>query len=111
MAALPDYDPQETDEWLEALDGVLKQEGVERAHYLLERLIDKARRAGAYLPYSANTAYINTIPPGKEVVVHWELTGSPPKNTNSLDELIEATKGDKQGLFLVLEWKAPVAGK
>ncbi|MFO1320670.1 MAG: pyruvate dehydrogenase (acetyl-transferring), homodimeric type [Burkholderiales bacterium] len=66
MAALPDYDPQETDEWLEALDGVLKQEGVERAHYLLERLIDKARRAGAYLPYSANTAYINTIPPGKE---------------------------------------------
>jgi pyruvate dehydrogenase E1 component len=66
MAALPDYDPQETDEWLEALDGVLRTEGVDRAHYLLERLIERARRAGAYLPYSANTAYLNTIPAGKE---------------------------------------------
>jgi pyruvate dehydrogenase E1 component len=66
MAALPDTDPQETNEWLDALDGVLAQEGTERAHYLLERLIERARRAGAYLPYSANTAYINTIPPGKE---------------------------------------------
>ena len=66
MAALPDDDPQETREWLEALDGVLKHEGPERAHYILERLIEKARRSGAYLPYSANTAYINTIPPGKE---------------------------------------------
>lgn len=66
MAALPDYDPQETDEWLEALDGVLRTEGVDRAHYLLERLVERARRAGAYLPYSANTAYLNTIPAGKE---------------------------------------------
>jgi pyruvate dehydrogenase E1 component len=66
MAALPDTDPQETNEWLDALDGVLAQEGTERAHYLLERLIERARRAGAYLPYSVNTAYINTIPPGKE---------------------------------------------
>ena len=66
MAALPDDDPQETREWLEALDSVLKHEGPERAHYILEQLIEKARRSGAYLPYSANTAYINTIPPGKE---------------------------------------------
>ncbi|MCW5623158.1 MAG: pyruvate dehydrogenase (acetyl-transferring), homodimeric type [Burkholderiales bacterium] len=66
MAALPDNDPQETNEWLDALDGVLAQEGPERAHYILERLIDKARRSGAYLPYSANTAYINTIPVGEE---------------------------------------------
>ena len=66
MAALPDNDPQETREWLDALDGVLKHEGPERAHFILEQLIEKARRSGAYLPYSANTAYINTIPPGKE---------------------------------------------
>ncbi|MCU0869674.1 MAG: pyruvate dehydrogenase (acetyl-transferring), homodimeric type [Burkholderiales bacterium] len=66
MSALPDTDPQETDEWLDALDGVLRHEGPHRAHYILERLIDKARRSGAYLPYSANTAYINTIPPGEE---------------------------------------------
>jgi pyruvate dehydrogenase E1 component len=62
-----DIDPQETQEWLEALESVLLNEGAERVHYLLERLVEKARRSGAYLPYSANTAYINTIPPGKEM--------------------------------------------
>ena len=58
-----DIDPQETREWLDALVSVLETEGPERAHYLLEALVDKARRSGANLPYSANTAYINTIPP------------------------------------------------
>ncbi|MGD2112000.1 MAG: pyruvate dehydrogenase (acetyl-transferring), homodimeric type [Gammaproteobacteria bacterium] len=57
-----DSDPTETREWLDALAAVLEREGPERAHFLLERLIDKARRSGAYLPYSANTAYLNTIP-------------------------------------------------
>lgn len=61
-----DPDPVETQEWLEALESVLKQEGVERAHFLLEKLIDKARRTGAYLPYTATTAYLNTIPAGLE---------------------------------------------
>ena len=61
-----DTDPQETREWLEALDSVMGEEGVERAHYLLEQLIAKARKSGAYLPYSANTAYLNTIPPARE---------------------------------------------
>jgi len=61
-----DCNPEETQEWLEALDSVLALEGPDRAHYLLERLIDKARRSGAYLPYSANTAYLNTIPPSRE---------------------------------------------
>jgi pyruvate dehydrogenase E1 component len=66
MAALPDDDPQETNEWLDALDGLLEHEGPERAHYILEKLLEKARRSGVYLPYSANTPYFNTIPPGKE---------------------------------------------
>ncbi len=61
-----DVDPQETREWLEALDGVLEAAGPERAHFLLETLVDKARRSGAHLPYSANTAYINSIPPHAE---------------------------------------------
>ena len=61
-----DVDPQETQEWLDALEAVLEKEGPERAHYLLETLVDKARRSGAYLPFSANTAYINTIPPSRE---------------------------------------------
>jgi len=66
MKDIPDADPQETQEWLEALDGVLKYEGAQRAHYLLEQLVEKARRSGAYFPFSLNTAYCNTIPPAQE---------------------------------------------
>jgi pyruvate dehydrogenase E1 component len=62
----PDLDPTETREWIEALEAVVETEGIERAHFLLERLIDKARRSGADLPYSANTSYINTISPHRE---------------------------------------------
>ncbi len=61
-----DIDPQETSEWLEALVAVMEREGNERAHFLIEALIDKARRSGAHIPYEANTAYINTIPTNME---------------------------------------------
>ena len=61
-----DIDQQETQEWLEALESILEREGVDRAHFILEQLIAKARKSGAYLPYSATTAYLNTIPPAKE---------------------------------------------
>ena len=60
-SAAPDPDPQETQEWLDALEGVIAEAGKERAHQLIEALIDKARRAGAHLPYKATTAYLNTI--------------------------------------------------
>ena len=56
-----DIDPVETKEWLESIDSVLGQHGPERAHFLLNQMIDFARRSGAYLPYSPNTAYLNTI--------------------------------------------------
>ena len=62
-----DPDAQETKEWLDALEAVLEAEGPERAHYLMERLVDLARRRGADIPFSANTAYVNTIPAHKEV--------------------------------------------
>jgi pyruvate dehydrogenase E1 component len=61
-----DVDPQETREWLDALDAVMERDGIERSHFLLEQLIARARQSGAYLPYSANTAYLNTIPPSRE---------------------------------------------
>ena len=61
-----DVDQQETQEWLDALEGVLDAEGPERAHFLLEQLIDKARRNGAYLPYRPTTSYLNTIPASQE---------------------------------------------
>ncbi|MFO1302329.1 MAG: pyruvate dehydrogenase (acetyl-transferring), homodimeric type [Burkholderiales bacterium] len=62
-----DPDPQETQEWLEALHAVLAVEGPDRAHELIEKLIEAARQRGAYLPFSANTAYINTIPVDQQV--------------------------------------------
>ncbi len=57
-----DQDPQETKEWIDALEGVISNEGAERAHYLIETLIGQAREDGIDIPYSANTEYINTIP-------------------------------------------------
>ena len=56
-----DIDSLETKEWLESIDSVLEQHGPERAHFLLNHMIDYARRSGAYLPYSPNTAYLNSI--------------------------------------------------
>jgi pyruvate dehydrogenase E1 component len=61
-----DPDAEETKEWLESIDSVLRIHGAERAHYLLECMIEHARRSGAYLPYSPNTAYLNTIPVGQQ---------------------------------------------
>ena len=62
VTKMGDTDPEETREWLEALQAIINNEGVERAHFIIESLVDQARRAGANLPYKANTAYINTIP-------------------------------------------------
>ncbi len=64
--AANDPDTLETKEWLEALEAVIENEGPERAHYLMERLVDLARRRGAHIPFSSNTAYVNTIPVNNE---------------------------------------------
>ena len=61
-----DVDPGETREWLESIDSVLKAHGPQRAHYLLEKLIDHTRRSGAYLPFKPNTAYLNSISTGQQ---------------------------------------------
>lgn len=75
MSALPesflgasanDADSQETREWLDALSALIETEGGDRAHFLLEQLIDHARQVGIDMPFSANTAYVNTIPADKE---------------------------------------------
>ena len=63
---LADADAQETKEWLDALSGVVAQEGTERAHFLIEKLIEAGREEGIDVPYSATTQYINTIPPDKQ---------------------------------------------
>ncbi|MEE8525057.1 MAG: pyruvate dehydrogenase (acetyl-transferring), homodimeric type, partial [Thermoanaerobaculia bacterium] len=61
-----DIDSVETQEWKDALEAVIERDGPERAHFLLESLVEKAQRSGAYLPYSANTAYVNTISPAHQ---------------------------------------------
>lgn len=87
MAAVPDQvlgrqnaqdaDPGETQEWLQALDGVIRNEGPERAAYLIDQQISHARVNGVVQPFHAETPYINTIPvenqarlPGDQNVEH-----------------------------------------
>ena len=66
MDTTRDLDPLETREWLDALTSVLEFEGPERTHFLLDELVIEARRKGTPVPYSANTPYLNTIPPDRE---------------------------------------------
>ncbi|TDI93728.1 MAG: pyruvate dehydrogenase (acetyl-transferring), homodimeric type [Caldithrix sp.] len=58
-----DTDSEETAEWLEALEGLVEFKGSERTLFLLKKLIEKGRQLGVQLPFTANTPYINTIPP------------------------------------------------
>jgi pyruvate dehydrogenase E1 component len=66
MGTNHDPDPTETREWLDALTSVLEFEGPERAYFLLDELVAESRRKGVPTPYSANTPYLNTIPPDRE---------------------------------------------
>ncbi len=67
--SLKDIDPEETQEWLDSLESVLSENGNKRAHFLVEKIIDKMRRSGSHLPYKATTAYINTIDSKDEPVM------------------------------------------
>lgn len=75
MSALPenlfgssanDEDSQETREWMDALSAVIAQEGPQRAHFLLEQLLEHAREHSIDMPFSATTGYVNTIEPDEE---------------------------------------------
>ena len=66
FSRIDDKDPVETKEWLDSIDSVIAQHGPERAHFILNQMVDYARRSGTYLPFSHNTAYLNTIPVGKQ---------------------------------------------
>ncbi|TMB36933.1 MAG: pyruvate dehydrogenase (acetyl-transferring), homodimeric type [Deltaproteobacteria bacterium] len=61
-----DADPVETREWVDAIESVIETEGVDRARFLLENLIGRMRQAGADVPFSATTPYVNTIPVGAQ---------------------------------------------
>src|SRR5215213_5157903 len=67
MAVIPrDADPQETREWLEALEAVLREEGPDRAQQLIDTVVWEARGSGAHVEVGLTTPYVNTIPPDRE---------------------------------------------
>jgi pyruvate dehydrogenase E1 component len=70
---LADTDQTETREWLDSLEYVLENEGVERANFLLERLSARMTKTGARLPYTITTPYRNTIPSNREAFMPGDL--------------------------------------
>ncbi|TWT22513.1 pyruvate dehydrogenase (acetyl-transferring), homodimeric type [Luteimonas marina] len=69
-----DPNPTETREWIESLKAVIDHGGPERAHQLLEDMVELTRRAGAHLPFAPTTEYINTIPPHLEPKIPGDQT-------------------------------------
>ncbi|MET0426400.1 MAG: pyruvate dehydrogenase (acetyl-transferring), homodimeric type, partial [Actinoplanes sp.] len=63
---LPDIDPEETNEWVESLDGVIDERGAKRARYVMLRLLERARERQVGVPPLTSTDYINTIAPEQE---------------------------------------------
>ena len=72
MSDKPQTDPSkdafaaETREWLDALTAVIEANGPERAHELLEEVLEHARQHSLDMPFSATTGYINTLEPSEE---------------------------------------------
>ena len=66
LDSMQDKDTQETREWMDALSAVIQNDGPERAHFLLEQLLEHARQSSIDMPFSATTGYINTIETDQE---------------------------------------------
>jgi pyruvate dehydrogenase E1 component len=62
-----DNNPLETQDWLDSIEALIEEEGLDRAYFILDQIIDFARRNGIRMPYSANTSYVNTIPVSQQV--------------------------------------------
>jgi hypothetical protein len=84
---VPDFDPEETQEWLDSLDAAVDERGRERARYLMLRLIERAREKRVAVPEMRSTDYVNTIPtraepffPGNEEIERsHDLHHEPPR--------------------------------
>ncbi len=63
---LPDIDSDETREWVESFDSVVRSRGRARARYIMLRLLERAREQSVGVPGLRSTDYINTIPPERE---------------------------------------------
>ena len=63
---LPDRDPLETSEWLDAFDDVVDTYGRTRARYLLMRILERAGQKQVDFPATVSSPYVNTIPTDEE---------------------------------------------
>ena len=76
-----DVDPIETLEWLASLESLLREEGPQRAQFILEQLTEKARVSGVDVAEKANRDYINTIPasdePATRATWRWNVASAP----------------------------------
>ena len=94
-----DLNPQETSEWVEALDEIIDQTGPDRARYLLERLMERAANLGVQTPLRWNTPYINTIKPDEEVAyagnrdLEWKIKCA--IRWNAMAMVLRANKNDE----------------
>jgi pyruvate dehydrogenase E1 component len=61
-----DVDPVETAEWLDALTAVKVHRGEDRAKFVVNSVVETAKREGVYAPQSLSTPYRNTIPVGRQ---------------------------------------------
>jgi len=57
-----DVDPIETNDWLAAIDSLIREEGIERAQFIIDQVMQQARAGGVSLPSGITTDYVNTIP-------------------------------------------------
>ena len=65
-APTPQPDPQETREWIDAIEGVIEREGPARAKELIDAIVESAQRGGAHVSLGLSTPYVNTIPASEQ---------------------------------------------
>ena len=98
VEAPDDLNPQETSEWVEALDEIVDQVGPDRASYLLEHLMEHASNLGVRVPLRWNTPYVNTIPVEEQVeypgdrAIEWRIKCL--MRWNALAMVVRANKND-----------------
>src|SRR5699024_606132 len=63
---VPDIDPEETEEWLASLDGLIDESGRSRARYVMLRMLERSRQKQIGVPSLTATDYVNTIGPENE---------------------------------------------
>ena len=58
---LPDIDPNETQDWIDSFDALVRDKGKARAQYLIRRILKRSRMLNVGVPELVQTPYINTI--------------------------------------------------